>query len=92
MSCALIQDGKVIGTWPTPPGSIFVKHQLMCKQLFGQKQRYGDHLCVMARRIDPPYVAVRNMAAKRRLVVVNLDNAPADYLAQLCKAYNWPIV
>lgn len=91
MSCVIVQDGKVVFSWPGHAHELMTKHALMCKQLFGQSQRWGDQGCTMKRRTDPPYVVCRNKAAKRRLVLINLERAPADYLQQLCGLYDWPL-
>jgi hypothetical protein len=86
---AIIERGKLIGQWNVSASiKLFSKMNLMCRA-FGEKPWWGDHYRTLKRRIDPPYVISRNGARQRRLVLIDLDAAPANYLEELQQLYEW---
>lgn len=88
---AIVKDGKIIHEAEIVEGkssNLFNIVTAECKSIV-QKVRWGDHRCVMKRRKDPEYVIFRNDENKRRIVLVNVTEAPVDWLNQLCSLYNW---
>lgn len=86
---AIIKNGKVVGQWNVPASAaLFDKFTLMCKEI-GQKARWADHGVVMKRRLDPSYVILRNNSKQRALLLVDVTDAPTNYLDELSSLYGW---
>jgi hypothetical protein len=85
----IIKDGQLLNSWTVDSAvAIFTKFGGCCKEIL-QTARWADGGCGIKRKIDPDWVILRNNAKQRRLVLVNLDNAPADYLEKLSALYGW---
>ena len=89
-TCQIIQRGVIEHTSEVDvPAKLFGKFEAMCKRRF-QESYWADHYRAMKRRLDPEFVILRS--SRRRstdLVLINLDQAPSDYMRQLAQVYSW---
>jgi hypothetical protein len=87
---AIIKRGVVLGTWDVKCAfDLHIKFDSICKEHF-QKAVWADHGRVLKRKIDPSYVVFRSERRRSSdLVLVNVNEAPSDYLDALKTIYKW---
>jgi hypothetical protein len=84
---AIVKDYALHGIWNVESSTVlFEKFKLMCKEIY-QTPRWGDTGVVMKRRIDPDWVILRNNAKQRRLLLIDTDSAPANFLEVIRNLY-----
>ena len=87
---AIVIDGEIVGQWNLKGVlELYPKFEDFCKRVARSKAQWADDYTMSVRKIDPDYVMFRNTGRKRRVVVVNVANAPDGWLEHLTQLYGW---
>lgn len=86
---AIVVNGQVSQSWQLNSVlQILDKCRIQCRRM-GYTLQWADHGYGIKRKTDPSWVVWRNNGRFRVYVVVNLTQAPADWLDQLHNLYGW---
>lgn len=86
---SIVKDGNILGNWMVRGCTdLDDKFIALCRRI-GRTGIWADRGRALKLMVDPPYVVYRNNGNPRRIVLVNVSEAPANYIEELAELYGW---